>query len=59
MPDFIPGLELSEAFFREGIQPLMAAHFPALAYSAARLDWGSDVLVLTRPCPWTMAGGQK
>jgi hypothetical protein len=40
----IPGLELSAYFFHEAIKPLMAAHFPEVCYSAARLGYGSDVL---------------
>ena len=38
------GLEINELFFRDMIQPLLAAHFPALPYAAARLGTGSDVL---------------
>lgn len=44
LPPFVPGLELSERFFREAVQPLLEARFPGLAYSAGRLDRGSDVL---------------
>ncbi len=44
MPKFIPGLKLSQFFFEEAIQPLLTAHFPQLPYSAARLEWGSDVI---------------
>ena len=31
---FVPGLTLSEQLFRDGVQPLLARHFPALRYSA-------------------------
>ena len=44
MPEFIPGLKLSEHFYTEVIQPSMAKKFPKLVYSAARLGWGSDVM---------------
>ncbi len=44
MYDFLPGLELSEIFFRSAVQPMMKKDFPQLKYSAARLDYGSDVL---------------
>lgn len=44
MPAFIPGLKLSEFLFHKAIQPIMATHFPRLSYSAARLEWGSDVI---------------
>jgi hypothetical protein len=38
--DFVPGLELSAAFYREVVAPA-ARHW---THSAARLGWGSDVL---------------
>ncbi len=41
---FIPGLRLSERFFREAVEPLLAKHLPELRYGAARLAHGSDVL---------------
>jgi hypothetical protein len=40
---FVPGLELSAALFRE-VEPILRRHFPDLAYAAARLARGSDVL---------------
>ncbi len=40
MPEFIPGLRLSEAYYREVVRPLLAD----TPHSAARLGWGSDVL---------------
>lgn len=46
---FIPGLKLSEYFFREAVRPLMDEHWPDLLYSAARLDYGSDVLGFDTP----------
>jgi hypothetical protein len=44
MPDFIPGLELSEAFYREAARPILDAHFPNLPHSAALIGWSSEVL---------------
>jgi hypothetical protein len=41
---FIPGRELSRLFFEEAVEPLLAARFPALRYSAALLGGGSEVL---------------
>ncbi|MCA9995598.1 MAG: DUF4037 domain-containing protein [Anaerolineales bacterium] len=41
---FILGLDLTERFFREVVQPLLAQHFPGLAYAAARIGSGSEVL---------------
>ena len=38
------GLELSNAYFLEAVQPILDARLPGLAFSAARLDSGSDVL---------------
>ena len=44
MTDFIPGLQLSEALYREAVEPILAREFPKLPYSAARIGTGSDVL---------------
>jgi hypothetical protein len=41
---FIPGLKLSEEFYREIIRPLLDSAFPGLAYAAGRIDSGSDVI---------------
>lgn len=41
-----PGAELAEAYHREVVAPLLARHRPGLAYAAARLGSGSDVLGL-------------
>jgi hypothetical protein len=41
---FIHGLELSRLLYEEAVRPIMAAHFPELAYSGALLGFGSDVL---------------
>lgn len=44
MPDFIKGLELNELFYNEAVAPLFESHFPQIAYSAALIGWGSEVL---------------
>jgi Domain of unknown function (DUF4037) len=44
MPQFMPGLKLSEAFYREAVRPILDAQFPGLPHSAALVGWGSDVL---------------
>src|SRR3954463_13477119 len=44
MPDFIPGLQLSEAYYREVVRPVLDAAFPELVYAAALIGTGSDVL---------------
>jgi hypothetical protein len=44
MPEFISGLALSEAFYREAVRPLLAEHFPGLPHAAALVGWGSDVV---------------
>jgi len=44
MPDFIPGLQLSEAFYREAVALILDVAFPGLAYAAALIGNGSDVL---------------
>jgi hypothetical protein len=49
MAEFIKGLVLSQLFFEEGVRPVMARHFPNLAYATARLDGGSDVLGFDTP----------
>ncbi len=37
------GLELSGAFYREAVEPIMRKRFPDLPYAAARVGPGSDV----------------
>lgn len=49
MPDFIPGLQLSEAFYREAVRPILDAAFPGLVYAAALIGNGSDVLGYDTP----------
>src|SRR5262249_12173858 len=49
--DFIPGLDLSERFFHQAVQPILRSRFPELRYGAARLGQGSDVLGSHPPRP--------
>jgi hypothetical protein len=44
MPEFIPGLQLSELFYKEIVEPILHTKFPGLEYAAARLGYGSEVL---------------
>jgi hypothetical protein len=44
MPDFIPGMELCQHFYRQAVRPVLDTHYPHLAHSAAHLGRGSDVL---------------
>src|SRR5215212_5175460 len=43
-PAFIPGLELSSAFYTEIVAPILAEAYPELRYSAALIGYGSEVL---------------
>jgi Domain of unknown function (DUF4037) len=49
MPKFIPGLKLSELFYREAVKPIVERAFPTLRYSAALIGWGSEVLGFDTP----------
>src|SRR4051812_28050379 len=44
MTDFISGLQLSEALYREAVAPILDREFPGLVHSVARIGSGSDVL---------------
>jgi hypothetical protein len=46
---FISGLELSRLFYEEAVQPIVARHFPHLAYGVGRLEAGSEVLGFDTP----------
>ena len=46
---FIKGLRLAELFYKEAVRPILAARFPDLAYSAALLGRGSEVLGFDTP----------
>jgi hypothetical protein len=41
---FIPGRTLGQHFFEQAVRPIIERNFPRLAYSAALLGYGSDVL---------------
>lgn len=49
MPDFIPGLQLSEAFYHEAVKPLLDEVFPDLIYTAALVGSGSEILGYDTP----------
>ena len=49
MPDFIPGLQLSQAYYWEAVRPILDKHFPGLPHAAALLGYGSDVIGLDTP----------
>lgn len=44
MTRFIPGLELSKAFYLEAVKPILEADFPSLTYAAGLIGPGSEVL---------------
>ena len=44
MPEFIPGLELNRLFFEEIVHPILEKNAPELAYSAALIGTGSEIL---------------
>ncbi|MFC2038071.1 DUF4037 domain-containing protein [Chloroflexota bacterium] len=46
---FIKGLLLSELFYNEAVKPILAIRFPDLAYSAALIGPGSEVLGFDTP----------
>jgi hypothetical protein len=48
-PPFISGLELNRAFYEEAVRPILARYAPDLAYSAALIGYGSDVLGYDTP----------
>ena len=43
-PDFVPGLRLAREFYATCVRPLLESQFPGLAYAAALLGPGSEVL---------------
>lgn len=49
MAHFIPGLQLCRQFHDEAVAPVMTAHWPHVAYSAALLGTGSEVLGFDTP----------
>ena len=49
MTEFVPGLALSEAFYAEGVKPVLDGAFPDLPHAAALIGWGSEVLGFDTP----------
>ena len=49
MTKFIPGLRLSELFFKEYVRPILRKHWPRLKYSAALVGDGSEILGFDTP----------
>jgi hypothetical protein len=49
LTEFIPGLELSELYYREAVRPILDRDFPGLLHSAALIGYGSDVLGFDTP----------
>ncbi len=49
LPNFVPGMDLNEAFYHDVVGPLMTKHFPELTYSAGLVGSGSDVLGFDSP----------
>jgi hypothetical protein len=43
-PIFIPGLKLAEGFFYDEVEPILKSRFTGIAYSAALIGSGSEVL---------------
>ena len=43
-PEFIPGLQLCEAFYRDAVEPVLRKHFGDFSYAAALIGSGSEVL---------------
>ena len=46
---FIPGLELSRRFYEQAVRPILAEHTPEMAYTAALIGPGSEVLGFDTP----------
>ena len=46
---FIPGLELARLFYAEAVRPVLEQRFPGLAYTAALIGPGSEVLGFDTP----------
>ena len=44
MPQFIKGLDLSQAFYTEAVRPILETYFPQLTYTAGLIGSGSEVL---------------
>ncbi len=44
LPEFIPGLKLSQMYYEEAVKPLLLQRFPGLQHTAALIGFGSDVI---------------
>lgn len=44
MPEFVPGLDLSELFYVEVVSPILDSDFPGVPHAAALIGPGSEVL---------------
>jgi len=44
MPKFVPGLRLSELYYRQIVEPILKTRFPRLKYSAGLVGSGSEIL---------------
>ena len=49
MPEFMQGIKLSDAFYQEAVRPIMDSRFSGLAYSAALVGSGSEILGYDTP----------
>jgi hypothetical protein len=49
MTTFMPGIELSRVLYEEAVRPILREAFPGLAYAAARVGSGSEVLGFDTP----------
>jgi hypothetical protein len=49
MNEFIPGLELGEAFYWEAVRPALDSSFPGLPHAAALIGSGSEILGFDTP----------
>ncbi len=49
MPEFIPGLRLSDRFYHEAVKPILDAFYPGLPHTAALIGSGSEVLGFDTP----------
>ncbi|HXQ92614.1 MAG TPA: DUF4037 domain-containing protein [Nitrososphaerales archaeon] len=49
MPKFIPGLRLSELYYKQIVEPILGSKFPRLKYSAGLLGSGSEILGYDTP----------
>jgi hypothetical protein len=49
MPKFVPGLELSQRYYKQVVAPILKRRFPELKYSAGLVGSGSEVLGYDTP----------